>query len=182
VKQTLPFEEELGRPSLVAINGSYLAVCTDTGQLKVFKIGGREARPFAGPSSLLPQDDASPAQQQDQQDEKAALSVASIRVNCTGQLVSGILARGDGEPDGRIAVFSSESNTVYTYDFGAEQRMPLVSGERVHAGVASGLGASHSRECTSQALNCVSELLQQQQHGALTCVWYPQKACAHWHS
>ena len=128
VKQTLPFEEELGSPTLLNINGSYLAVCTDAGQLKVFKIGGREARPFAGPSSLLPQDDAAPLQQADQKKGRTATSaVASIRVNCTGQMVSGVLTKEDGEPDGRIAVFSSESNVVYTYDFGAEQQIPLVS-------------------------------------------------------
>lgn len=124
VKQTLAFEEELGRPIHVHVNGNYLAVCTHLGQLKIFRLAGREARPHAGPSSILPQDDADFGQTQDQ--DPPLPSIASIRMNCTGQLVGAVLGTADGGPDGRITVFSTESNSVHTYDFGAEQRIPQI--------------------------------------------------------
>jgi intraflagellar transport protein 140 len=122
IKQTLAFEQQFGTPTCVDVNSSFLAVCTNTSYLKIFKIGGREARPHAGPSLL--QFDAS----EDLQNGSAApaVTVVSIRVNCTGQLVSALLAGERGSRETRIFVYSSEGNIVYAYDFAADKRVPLV--------------------------------------------------------
>ncbi len=53
VRQTLPFSDADGQPMLVDCNGGYLAVGTSKNLVRIFKLGGREARPHAGPGELV---------------------------------------------------------------------------------------------------------------------------------
>ena len=49
VKQTLVFDEANGSPVLLDCNRDYLAAVTPTHSLRVFKVAGREAKPYQGP-------------------------------------------------------------------------------------------------------------------------------------
>jgi hypothetical protein len=49
VKQTIALEAGQGSPALLTTTGDFLGVVTTAGLVRVFKAGGREARPHAGP-------------------------------------------------------------------------------------------------------------------------------------
>lgn len=49
MKQTIALEAGQGSPVLLTTTGDFLGVVTSLGLVRVFKAGGREARPHAGP-------------------------------------------------------------------------------------------------------------------------------------
>lgn len=50
-KQKLQFEAMQGLPLHLHVNGNFLAVATSRNQFQVFKLGGREVKPHAGPGN-----------------------------------------------------------------------------------------------------------------------------------
>lgn len=114
VKQTLAFEESQGVPFLLDINKDFLAVATTGNVVRVFKLSGREAKPHAGPGHIIPT-------------ELPHLTLDSIRVNASGQLVSALVTnKGTARREDKMFVFAAEASGVLTYDFGADSREPQV--------------------------------------------------------
>ncbi len=75
IKQTLDLEEHHGDPVCLDVNGDFLAVLTSNRWVRLWKLGGREAKPWQGKGRAM-----------DVHGEPLG-DIESIRCNCNGTKV-----------------------------------------------------------------------------------------------
>jgi len=116
VKQTLAFEDSLGQgPCLLDCNRDYLAAITPAHAVRVFKVAGREAKPYQGPGTLLPPEMAA---------QGGGLRVDAIRVNSAGTMVAALCSSKEKARESRLYVLCFENATTLVYDFAQDGREP----------------------------------------------------------
>ena len=116
VKHVLAFNASQGEPRVLDINGSIMAVATSTNVVRLFRVGGREAKPYGGAGRQIEAPDGQPLG-----------PIESVRVNCNGTKVSLLVgvAGSLGATDSRLFVYDVEHDAVLSYDFAPYGMYPL---------------------------------------------------------
>eukprot|EP00192_Tetraselmis_astigmatica_P000931 CAMPEP_0117694304 /NCGR_PEP_ID=MMETSP0804-20121206/27375_1 /TAXON_ID=1074897 /ORGANISM="Tetraselmis astigmatica, Strain CCMP880" /LENGTH=1395 /DNA_ID=CAMNT_0005507981 /DNA_START=130 /DNA_END=4318 /DNA_ORIENTATION=+ len=114
VKQTLELEENQGDPVCLDVGGDYLAALTSNKYVRLWKLGGREAKPWQGRGRYL-----------DVHGEPLG-EIESIRCNCNGTKVSIIanLVENKTLRDPRLFVYDTDTDMVTFYDFRNDKCTP----------------------------------------------------------
>eukprot|EP00873_Tetraselmis_striata_P011387 jgi/Tetstr1/431651/TSEL_021180.t1 len=114
VKQSLDLEENQGDPVCLDVSGDYLAVLTSTKTVRLWKLGGREAKPWQGKGRAL-----------DLFGEPIG-EVESIRCNCNGTKVSMIanMVENPTLRDPRVFVYDTDTDMLTFYDFRKDKCVP----------------------------------------------------------
>lgn len=115
VKQTILLDEAVGEPELLDITESHMALSTKGGFVRLWRLGGREAkpvRPTQGRRMEFP-GGGRPA------------AILSLKLNAEGNKVAVIGSAADGRgADPRLLVYDAENDTFSAYDFSKEHRQP----------------------------------------------------------
>lgn len=115
VKQTIFLDESAGDPEVLDITESHMALSTKGGYVKLWRLGGREARPM-GPTA---------GRRMEFPGGGRPAAILSMKLNCEGNKVAVIGAAADGRgADPRLLVYDVENDTFSAYDFGKEHRLP----------------------------------------------------------
>ncbi|NWZ55925.1 IF140 protein, partial [Haliaeetus albicilla] len=125
VKQLLVFSEAEGNPCLLDVCGNFLAVGTDLAHFKIFDLSRREAKVHCNSKNffeLFP----------------GLGGIASVKCNASGNKVSILVSKADGNIDSKICFYDVEMDKVTLFDFKAEQgngREKLSSGQSIDKSV-----------------------------------------------
>lgn len=115
MKQTILLDEAAGDPELLDITESHMALSTKGGFVRLWRLGGREARPM-GPTT---------GRRIEFPGGGRPASLLSVKLNSEGNKVAVIGAAADGRgADPRLLVYDQENDTFSVYDFGKEHRQP----------------------------------------------------------
>ena len=104
VKQVLQFTENEGDPFLAAVNGTYIAIGTTQGVVKVFDLSRREAKAIGGFMNLrqkLPNFDA----------------IKDLGVSCDGYKVTMTILKRNNQPDCNLYIWNIEKDSLGYFDF-----------------------------------------------------------------
>ncbi|GMH43478.1 hypothetical protein BSKO_11400 [Bryopsis sp. KO-2023] len=114
VKQTLYFDSDDGCPTHLDVSNDFLGVLTDKMSVRVYKIGGREARPFCTPQQIQFDNEQGPFE-----------GVVSVRLNSNGTKISILGSMADIHTrDTRIIVHDIEAGATISHDFASDMRIP----------------------------------------------------------
>ncbi len=104
VKQVLQFTENEGDPFLATVNGTFIAIGTTQGIVKVFDLSRREAKAIGGFLNLktkLPNFDA----------------VKDLGVSCDGLKVTMTILKRDNQPDSNLYIWNIDKDSLGYFDF-----------------------------------------------------------------
>ncbi|CAF0790150.1 unnamed protein product [Brachionus calyciflorus] len=105
VKQVLQFTENEGDPFLATVNGTFLAVGTTQGVVKVYDLSRREAKSIGGSMNLkqkLPIFD----------------TIKDLGISCDGNKVTMTVMKRNNDPDSNLYLWNLEKDSLGYFDFG----------------------------------------------------------------
>jgi intraflagellar transport protein 140 len=127
-KSSIPFTDGEGCPTLLDVNGNFMAVVTDKGAIKLFDLSRRER---GGVDGLQVKPLGSSGKFISAEDGSSLGHVRSVRCNASGTCVSLLSDRLIGgeamsirEPDSRLHIYDADKDVVLHYDFGGSCRYP----------------------------------------------------------
>lgn len=104
VKQVLEFTEIDGQPICMDVSEHFLVVGTANGVIQLFELSKRKIRPHAAPKAL-----------------KGLIpdfgSISSVKCSCTGNQVSILAIKNDGNPDSKLYIWDVESDDLHFFNF-----------------------------------------------------------------
>ena len=110
-RMSVSFTEAEGLPTLLDLNGNFLAVTTDTGTIKLFDVSRKEPKPLGSSGSFV-----------DPMTNESLGVIRAISVNADGTRLSILSDRIHGQlkirdPDSRLHVYDADRDIVDSYDF-----------------------------------------------------------------
>ncbi|GMI07811.1 hypothetical protein TrVE_jg6403 [Triparma verrucosa] len=118
-RMSVSFTEAEGLPMLLDLNGTFLAVTTDLGVIKLFDVSRKEPKPLGSSGTFV-----------DPFSNVSLGVIRSISVNADGTRLAILSDRVHGglkirEPDSRLHVYDSDRDIVDSYDFKSTERTPV---------------------------------------------------------